>query len=236
MLVVFVIPRGTISVDIVEIAFFTIAICLAATVSCAAALANSVRICFFLFLTLLGIGVAIRIKIPVPELIFSFIPLAIGVPVVTTLEVIKRFYGSFKQVASLDEHSEGLQFGIKHLIIATTIVAASFGVGELVWPYLKQNHVLWMAITFTVCPGASALLGVWTVLGRMSVYRAVVSLIFCASLITGCSVVLGAFDSYDASYIAVWIFVLSIASVGIWLFLFLVRLDGYRFVKNSVWR
>ena len=57
-------------------------------------------------------------------------PFVVSLPIVITLELTKKYFGTFRRLGSTDNDGfrEGLQFNIRQLIILTTMIAVGFGV------------------------------------------------------------------------------------------------------------
>ena len=72
-----------------------------------------------------------------------FLPLMIAAPILITLQCIKIFKGTFTSGPSAQQHfEEGLQFKIKHLLVATAVLAILIAILKAVAPYISFRGCL----------------------------------------------------------------------------------------------
>ena len=162
------------------------------------------------------------------ELVLLSIGLA--APILLTLETLKFFAGKFERGSAVRESNEALQFGILHLLGATTVVAVICSLGRWLIPIvlpILDNDILKLAMGLQVI-AISTLLGVWAFLGKCTMTRISVWFLISATLIWFVSFYL------MVAFAVIWVLILSTASIAVGVMLILLRVDGVRFVKRKL--
>ena len=168
------------------------------------------------------------------EPMLLLMPLAITVPVVLTLEVVKWSLGEFTpDISRRTDSWEGLQFQISHMFIATTVVAILVAVGQALTPYVtasgEQKVVTISMIVVTL--SINAIVNVWATMGRTAVWRVLVSAVTAAAVSALGFWLAGRFTGLHRIGMLATFMVLSWLSSVI--HLLLLRRDGYRFVRRQ---
>ena len=206
--------------------------------SCWVSLARHWSRLLFAIFALSALGLLLENTAAAPRSRFDWLlfllPFAMSLPVVLTLETTKRLAGSF-QLLGLEQKDfeEGIQFGIRHLLILTTLVAVLFGLwnffSESLKEYFLSNQLSRMLSILTLITGLVVLLtliSVWGVLGKWQLWR------LALMLPIGLSAVYGASLYAPGNNFWIWTFIFWICWAALLLLLFLLRLEGYRFVKR----
>lgn len=176
-------------------------------------------------------GLAV-IPIGGPDWMPALLPLAVAVPCCLTIELIKFLLGRFSKMQNGDEDfQEGLQFKISHLLIATTVIAVVCSIGRALSGFMSfgQPGILWILSTISVVLALNTLLCVWALLGRSMAWRLLVMIPVAIGLI-----VLGPFVMERPAGLNVWNLIFAVCFVATATLIGLLRLEGYRFVRKSV--
>ena len=167
------------------------------------------------------------------EPMLLLMPMAITVPVVLTLELVKRLLGEFTRDASRRTDSwEGLQFQISHMFIATTVVAILVAVGQALTPYAKASNdqkVVTLSLII-VTLSINAIVNVWATMGRTVVWRVLVSAVTAVVVSALGFWLAGRFSGlHRIGMLATFMGLSWLSSL---IHLLLLRCDGYRFVRR----
>lgn len=152
-----------------------------------------------------------------------------------TLEITKLISGRFEIPDSRENMSDGLQFGISQLMIATAVIALFISGVKLLIRLVDTNYgsappsIYWIAGMFVSILVLFTLTGMWALLGRTIGYKLVVA----------------AFVSIVAAVAAPWVIMVGtlddllwagqlfgVCWIAITLQLWLIRIEGMRFVRK----
>jgi hypothetical protein len=153
-----------------------------------------------------------------------------GIVASTTL-VLRRWKGTLRPVATGGLHSDGLQFGIKDLLIWTTVAAILVAIGQALFKYSENNNAgrideYLMILGLSISLAIATVVNIWALFGNQ---------VTALKLLT---VVLMTFGSAASCYwlysMQVWFFaMIAIANQFVVVALMLaLRKSGYRFVKR----
>lgn len=163
-----------------------------------------------------------------------FLPLAIAVPVVVTLKLIKRPFGGFQLVdrgaSSMDTR---LNFGIRDLIALTSIAGVVLALGTAFLPRIpavpqsaSNFDVLLTLLAVAGALSAITLTEVWTIMGHSSQWKVPVSLAIVAVAFVGAC--------WGLPHVDRWIWASAIGATvsASCVLLYLLRLEGWCFVSS----
>jgi len=191
----------------------------------------------FGFLLIDGIALGTILASADNALLVAGMPFFIAIPIVVTLEVLKRTLGDFtKGALSETVFVEGLQFKISHLFIVTAVFAVGIAILQMLAPYLPDSstHVYFGLAIIVVLLSSNALISVWALLGRKVGFRVVISLLT-AIFISSASIYwvnyVERFSSIEEFIF--WCCLSCLAWTSSMLQLSLLRRQGYRFVRHS---
>ena len=211
---------------------------LAVLMAILASVAGGWRLYFVAVLVLLLDGGALAGSLSVnkmrAELIF--LPLMIAAPILITLQCIKIFKGTFTSGPSAQQHfEEGLQFKIKHLLVATAVLAILIAILKAVAPYISFRGVE-AYLTLSLVAGllsVNALVSVWAVLGKALRMRLFVSVLVAVVLLAVCLAIMNYFyfqlRSFDLWF---WSGFTALSWLVSTIQLYLFRRAGVRFVRR----
>ena len=171
------------------------------------------------------------------EWLLFALPFAIALPVVTTVEIAKSFLGTFTLIdlEKQEDFKEGMQFSIRHLIFVTTLTAIcmafwkAFGATPRIHPTTPSSSEFFLIIA--LIGGTIALftlLSIWTLLGNtIRSYRTMISMLIGSTAIAATS-------TYGPPHARLfWVGMFVICWVALIALLWLLRLEGYRFIKHG---
>ena len=172
---------------------------------------------------------------PRPDLLIGLLPLGVALPIALILQIIKFRMGSFSTVGSSQlSFQEGLQFQISHLFIATTVVAVLFGAGRLLMPWLEEwlfnynfDAIVNLLIIASV-PAICTLISVWALMGNKLAWRVAIALLVCPGVMVAGMVLIPA----APPELFIWICIHGIPWLAVGVMLYLLRLEGFRFVRK----
>lgn len=208
--------------------FFGVVFCQAALIGMWAGLGATTRM-----LRLLGVGVgatylAVQLGLGLDELGFEIFLLVILltslVSVVTWF--VRLFKGNLRKTTpGQTDLQEGLQFGIRHLMLLTFVVACMTFLGKILAPTVSGLEVMSIISIFSVCYAAVALTSIWAILGQG--HPAVRS-----AFVVGIALVAGIVCRYTAGSDLFWPSVTLLQAVFLVGSLSVVRIAGYRFTAK----
>ncbi len=218
--------------NLLVIFFFGLLLGMSSIVACWCCLANRLRR-FPIALLALGVLGILLVCVERFDWPLFLMPAAIALPVVLTLEGTKFFLGRFQRVSdeNAEDYQEGIQFGIRHLLICTTMVAVACGLWNLLHPWveaLKPRHEVWeivLVISGTIA--GHTLLSVWALMGHFRYWRLGVL------LVVGSSLLYLAIQKAPGYAVYYWVAMLLTCWFTLVLLLSLLRVEGYRFVKRN---
>jgi len=170
----------------------------------------------------------------------ALIPLFVAIPILITLVCVTFFYGTFTK-SELRNQSlvEGLQFQIKHIFIATAVIAsavamlqtfASSGGRVSIFPPMEILIVI-------VLLNINALVSVWAILGEQVGRRLGVSLFSACALLAVGLFFLNYWVPFSGKNAFIFPATVATEIMLVWttstLQLYLFRRQGYRFVRHS---
>ncbi len=208
---------------------------LSTMVTCIAAVMKSLWRFLFLAIAYIALSILLNTKEDGPplQLLLLLFPLMIGLPTLLTLESIKLFLGRFRRGEIYDDTKEGLQFGLKHLVILTTVVAVLSRISIMLGPWFRRLDApppnLSIVFAIVICiMSFNTLLGVWAMLGKNAVVRFLIWFFLAGIAVSFVPWFLARWVQSSG----IWTTVLSIAAIATQILLGCLRLDGYRFVKR----
>jgi len=185
------------------------------------------------WLRLVGLAVAssclaVGVCICVNELewagFFLFTFTAVVLMVVLAIFRCFRFRICFP-ASEFDARTE-LQFGIRHLLILTVVVAVTFAVGRHVRLSLSDIQMLPRVVIIASAPFLVGVLSPWAMFGeRLLVIRGVILLVIAAGAGWGLDRMLGIGSAF-------WVVISLAEAVLLMASLFVVRLCGYRLMRR----
>ncbi len=149
-----------------------------------------------------------------------------------TLEITKLIFGRFEVPDSRETMTDGLQFGISHLMITTAGVALFISGVQFLSGFTESSartmspNIFMIATTFIAVLVIITLAGTWALLGN-----AIKKKLFIASLASIVAAIAAPFLLRGPSSV-LWIGLFFICWIAITLQLWLLRLEGLRFVRK----
>lgn len=145
----------------------------------------------------------------------------------------KLLIGEFQNGAQVTESNEAMHFQIQHLLIGTTVVAILIAIGQRLSPSSSlqgasvEGEPLRLMLVAIFVVTTTTLLGIWAVLGRSSLLRSATVFVMLGGLIPAVSWFV------IVRLPVVWCTILGLTAMGVFMYLALLRTDGYRFVKHG---
>ena len=191
------------------------------------------------FVGIVALGIFIEMTEPrrgqFDWLLFS-IPGMIALPIVLTVEPIKFFLGRFQKLDEVEpaDFDEGIQFNIRQLLILTAVVAGLCGLwnvfSDSINAYFSRtprNDILIFLFKLSATMATFTLLSIWSLLGMWKLWRFIVAVLV-GAIACGVGVYSDPFSNRQ-----VWITLYAICWSTLLFWLFLIRTEGYRFVRKQ---
>ena len=164
------------------------------------------------------------------------LPFFVALPVLLTIELTKLFCsGRFARLEAnnTDNYREGIQFGIRHLVLLTTAVAIMCGLWNALAPLADDvwNSAGGIFQILALIGGTISLytlLSVWSLLGRWKIWR------FGTMLLLGSVAIASTVWLAASGSRGFWIAMFVICWIALIILLTLLRIEGYRFVKKRL--
>ena len=139
-------------------------------------------------------GITFGYWVPGPPLEMFLMPVLVGGTVAIPLLGICLFWGRFdKPMGGVDtvQFQEGLRFGIRHLFIASAVVAAICGIGKALASYfvLTLGSQTYFLAFIIVVISFNTLMSTWALMGRSVSLRIVISFLLAVLSCVGGSLV-----------------------------------------------
>ena len=170
------------------------------------------------------------------DIVSAVIPGLTTLIVFAALEITKLFFGSFRRIRSDEPVLEGLQFRISHLMITTTafaifISALQFMLGDV--RFSSQSFTVEIIFLVTILVATLVLFTLtttWALMGKKVFAKLVACLVLSAV-----SIAYTCLNSPDPTFdgILVWAGMLLICWFTILALIWLLRMEGVRFIKRA---
>ena len=181
-------------------------------------------------LSLFVLGVVLAFFTGPGSFLVLLLPAMIAVPVTLAIGGIKLGYGSFEPTQdSTENFTEGLQFQISHLLIATAVLAVMCGVFKALLPYLSFPASTFNLMVIALVLAVNTLASVWALMGRAIDWKVAVAIVIvCVMTCVGVLVM----PNFQRR-IGVWLAITVIPWLASVTLLSLLRREGYRFVRRA---
>lgn len=172
---------------------------------------------------------------PGVEQFFLFLCFALvtTITVATPIWIVRYWRRGGLKIRHTEKTAEALQFTISQLFIVMTVVGILVGIAKAIWkvaPSYSGNE-WWLVSALGATLGISSVVVIWSTLGNNAFQRTIVSAFVAFGLALLNRMML---DSGPREW--VWIAVTLLVWAKITVLMWLVRIQGYRFVANSTER
>ena len=148
--------------------------------------------------------------------------------VVTPIAVVRQVRSGKLRVVndSRDYRNEAMQFGITQMLAFTTVVAVLIMIAKVVIPLIDSAGQGWQLVArLATALGCCSVIVIWSTLGKNALARML------ASTLSGTGMAALNFWFVDGSGGWLWVVVTVVVWIEITMLMWLVRLEGYRFVS-----
>ena len=151
----------------------------------------------------------------------------VGVTLATTM-ALRIWKGSLIRTETCNPAPDGLQFGIRHLMIGTTVAAVLLAIGKAIWnnPLEPNRDILWILVGLPICFGIATVVNIWALFGKTNIaprLLVVVAVTLLSAL--GCYLLVPEIGLFAEVAI-----IHQIHAVAL---MFMLRRQGFRFVKRN---